>query len=348
MAAPALTYESLRRSIASGDYRPIYVLHGKEGYYIDELVKLFERILPEEDREYGLTNMYAPQVPDAQAIVDVCRQLPMMTERQVVIVREAQTAKAEFVDKLARYAVSPTPSTILVVASRGDKLKGKEFVKAVEKIGGVVFESKEVWPSQIPALITQYIKSKGLTADAKAVEMLGEYIGTSLSRLFNEIDKLAGILGPGAMVTPEAVERNIGISKDFNNFELVDAVAVKDVAKMMRIAAYFEANQKQNPYVVTASTLFGFFADLLQAYYTKDRTDAGLQKALGLNPYNSFALKRIKAGMANYNAFKVIEILDAIRRYDAMSKGSGSRMDPYKMLGDLLFHIATAPGKLPV
>jgi len=348
MAAPALTYESLRRSIVSGDYRPIYVLHGKEGYYIDELVKLFERILPEEDREYGLTNMYAPQVADAQAIVDLCRQLPMMTDRQVVIVREAQTARAEFVDKLTRYAESPVPSTILVVASRGDKLKGKEFVKAVEKCGGVVFESKEVWPSQIPTLITQYIKSKGMSADVKAVEMLGEYIGTSLSRLFNEIDKLAEILGTGAMVTPEAVERNIGISKDFNNFELVDAVAVKDVAKMMRIAAYFEANQKQNPYVVTASALFGFFADLLQAYYTKDRSDAGLQQSLGLNPKNSFALRRIKAGMANYNAFKVIEILDAIRRYDAMSKGSGSRMDPYRMLGDLLFHIATAPGRLPV
>lgn len=348
MATADLTYESLRRSIASGDLHPVYVLHGKEGYYIDRLVELFEHVLPEGDRDYGLTNMYAPQVPDAQAIIDVCRQIPMMTDRQVVIVREAQTAKAEFIDKLARYAVSPTPTTILVVASRGDKIKGKELVKALAKCGGVEFESKEVWPSQIPQLISRYIKSKDMTSDQKAVEMLGEYVGTSLSRLFNEIDKLAEILGPGSMVTPEAVERNIGISKDYNNFELIDAVAVKDVSKMMRIAAYFEVNQKQNPYVVTAAALFGFFADLLQAYYTKDKSDGGLQKALGLNPKNSFALRRIKSGMSNYNAFKVIEILDAIRRYDAMSKGSGSRMDPYKMLGDLLYHIATAPGRLPV
>ena len=348
MAAPALTYETLRRSIASGDLRPVYVLHGKEGYYIDKLLEQFERILSEEERCYGLTNMYAPQVPDAQAIIDVCRQIPMMTDRQVVIVREAQTAKAEFLDKLARYAISPTSSTILVIASRGDRIKGKELVKALAGCGGVEFESKEVWPSQIPQLVAQYIKSKEMTADPKAVDMLGEFVGTNLSRLFNEIDKLAEILGRGAMVTPEAVERNIGISKDYNNFELVDAVACKDTARMMRIAAYFEANQKQNPYVVTAATLFGFFADLLEAHYTRDKSDAGLQKSLGLNPRNSFALRRIKAGMANYNAFNVIEILDAIRRYDAMSKGSGSRMDPYRMLADLLFHIATAPGRLPV
>lgn len=344
--AAAITFDSLRRSVQSGNLVPVYLLHGKEGYFIDELIKTFEKVLPEEDRDYGLTNIYAPQVSDPQSIIDICRQIPMMTDRQIVIVREAQTARADFVDKLARYASSPTPSTVLVVASRGDKIKGKEFAKAVTASGGIVFESKEVYASQVPALIGQYIKAKGLNAEPKAIEMLGDFIGTNLSRLYNEIDKLTEILGKGAMVTPEAVERNIGISKDYNNFELVDAIAAHDVAKMMRIAAYFEANQRQNPYVVTVASIFGFFADLLQAYYAKDRSDRGIEQELGLK--NSFALKRIKLGMQNYNAFKIIEIIDAIRQYDAMSKGSGSRQDPYKMLGDLLFHIATAPGKLPV
>lgn len=344
--AAAPTFESLIKSVKNGQLLPVYLIHGKEGYYIDQIVKAFEKVIPEEDRDYSLTNIYAPQVADPQAIIDICRQLPMMTDRQVVIVREAQSARADFVDKLARYALAPTPSTVLVVASRGDKIKGKEFVKAVPKGGGMVFEAREVFPSQIPALLERYIKAKGLNADPKAIAMLGEFIGTSLSRLYNEIDKLAEILGKGAMVTPEAVERNIGISKDYNSFELVDAIAAKDIAKMMRIAAYFEANPKQNPYVVTAATIFAFFADLLQAYYTKDRSDHGLEQALGLR--NVFALRRVKTGMAKYNAFQIIEILDAIRRYDAMSKGSGSRQDPYKMLGDLLFHIATAPGKLPV
>lgn len=346
MATPATTFESLSRSLAAGDYRPVYILHGEEGYYIDRLVKMFERILPEEDREYGLTNMYAPQIADPQAIIDACRQMPMMTERQVIIVREAQSVKGEYIDKLARYAAAPTPTTILVVAARGDKLKGKDFAKAVKAAGGVIYESPRLWPSNIPPLLSAYIKEKGLRADAKAVEMLGEYIGTNLSRLYNEVDKLAEILPKGATVTPEVIERNIGISKDYNNFELIDAVATRDIAKMMRIGAYFEANPKQNPFMVTAASLFSFFADLLQGFYSKDRSERGLQQELGLN--NSFAAKRIKSGMASYNAFQVIEILDAIRRYDAMSKGSGSRQDPYKMLNDLLFHIATAPGRLPV
>ncbi len=346
MAADPISFDALRRAIRSGNLVPVYLLHGKEGYYIDELVKAFENILPEEDREYGLTNIYAPQVPDPRAIVDICRQIPMMTERQIVIVREAQSVRGDFIDKLAAYASSPTPSTILVVASRGDKIKGKEFAKAVVASRGVVFESKEVYANQVPALIERYIKDKGLNSEPRAIDLLGEYIGTNLSRLYNEIDKLTEILGPGATITPESVERNIGISKDYNNFELIDAIAAKDFAKMMRIAAYFEANSRQNPFVVTASSIFSFFADLLQAYYAKDRSDRGIQQELGLR--NSFALKRIKQGMSNYNAFQIIEIIDAIRKYDAMSKGSGSRQDPYKMLGDLLFHIATAPGRLPV
>ncbi len=346
MAAPAVTFDSLRRSVQAGDLVPVYLLHGKEGYYIDQLVKAFERVLPEEDREYALTNVYAPQVSDPQAIIDMCRQLPMMTDRQVVIVREAQSASAAFMDKLAKYAASPVKSTILVVASRGDKIKGKEFAKAVTASKGIVFESKEIYASQMPALIGQYIKSKGLGAEVKAIEMLGEFIGTNLSQLYNEIDKLAEILGPGATVTPESVERNIGISKDYNNFELIDAIAARDLTKMMRIAAYFESNPKANPFVITSTSIFAFFADLLQAYYAKDKSDKGIEQELGLR--NSFALKRIKQGMANYDAFRIIEILDATRRYDAMSKGSGSRQDPYSMLRDLLFHIATAPGKLPV
>lgn len=346
MATPAVTYESLRRSVQAGDLAPVYLLHGKEGYFIDRLVKAFEEVLPEEDREFGLTNVYAPQVDDAQAVIDMCRQLPMMSDRQVIILREAQSASAAFMDKLAKYAASPVRSTIFVVASRGDKIKGREFAKAVAASKGVVFESKEVYASQIPALITQYIKAKGLNAEPKAVAMLGEFIGTNLSHLYNEIDKLADILGPRATVTPESVERNIGISKDYNNFELIDSIATRDVARMMRISAYFAANPKPNPFVVTSSSIFTFFADLLQAHYAKDKSDRGLEQELNIR--NSFALNRLKTGMRNYDAFKIIEILDAVRRYDAMSKGSGSRQDPYRMLHDLLFHIATAPGKLPV
>lgn len=346
MAAESINFDSLKRALATGNIRPVNILHGEEGYYIDELLKLFEMIIPKDDRDIALTNVYAPEVPNPQAIIDMCRQLPMMTDRQVVIVREAQNVRGDFLDRLAPYVKEPTPTTVLVIASRGEKLKGRELLKSALKDSAVVFESPKVWPSQVPKLITDYIKSKGMSADPKAVGMLGDFVGNNLSQLYNEIDKLAQILGPGAMVTPESVERNIGISKDYNNFELVDAIAARDYAKMMRIVQYFEANPRQNQYPVTVAAVFGFFADMLQAYYTPDRSERGLTEALGLK--NSFAVKRIVQGMKNYNARQIIEIIDAVRRYDAMSKGSGSRQDPYRMLADLMYHIISAPGHLPV
>lgn len=348
MAAPApITFDTLKRRLSAGQYAPVYLLHGEEGYYIDELVKLFERILPAEDREYGLVNLYAPQISNPKEITDVCRTMPMLTDRQVVIVREAQSAKGDFIDKLAPYAASPTPSTILVVSSRGEKIKGKEFIKAV-KTNGVVYESPKVWPNEVPGLAMKFVQEKGLTIEPQTADLLAEYIGTSLSRLHNEIDKLAGILGRGAKVTPEAIEMHIGISKDYNNFELLDALATRDGARAMRIVNYFANNPKANPYVVTTSTLFGFFADLMQAYYTPGKNERDILAALGINPYNRTATARIRNGMKSYNPFQLIEILDVLRRYDATSKGIGSRMNPYDGLADVIFHILTAPGTLPV
>lgn len=346
MAAETITFEALQRDLRAGNYRPVNILHGEEGYFIDELIKLYERIIPAEDRDIALTNIYAPEVDNPQAIVDMCRQIPMLTDIQVIIVREVQNVKAAFIDRLAAYVKEPVASTVLVIASRGEKIKGKEFLKSCQKNTSLIYESARIWPSQIPNYITEYVKARQLTIDPKAVEMLADFVGTNLSRLYNEIDKLAQILGQRAMITPEAVERNIGISKDFNNFELVDAIAARDYGKMMRIVMYFEANPRQNPYPITTASIFTFFADLLQAIYTPDRSERGLQQALGIR--NSFGLKRITLGMRNYNAFQIIEIIDAVRRYDAMSKGSGSRQDPYRMLADLMYHIISAPGRLPV
>lgn len=280
---------------------------------------------------------------EPSAVTDLCRRIPMMSERQVVIVKEAQAVRGDWLDKLAKYAASPTPTTVLVVAARGEEVKAKKFTEALGAGGGAVFLSKPVYESQIPALVGAYIRDKGLRADPKALEMLREYIGTDLSRMYNETDKLVEILGAGAVVTPEAVERNIGVSKDYNGFELVDAVAVRDMAKMYRIADYFAANPRQNPVQPLAASLFNFFADLLTAYYATDRSDRGLKEELGLR--NDFALRRIKNGMNNYNAFQVVDILSEIRRFDIMSKGGGSRQDGHKLLRDLLFRMVTTTGR---
>ncbi len=341
MATPTITFESLQRQLNNGEYHPVYLIHGKEGYYIDVLSKMFEKILPPDDRDFGLNILFAPQI-EAAAVIDICRQMPMMTERQVVIVKEAQAVKGAWCDKLARYAQSPNPTTILVVCGRGDTISSKELIKAVSA-NGIVYEAQQVKEWQIPQLTESYIKSKGLTADPKALSMLSDFIGSDLSRLYNEIDKLSEILGKNAMVTPEAVERNIGVSKEYNNFELVDALAAKDFAKVMRIASYFEANPKQNPLVVTTSLIFGYFADLLMAYYAPERSDRGIKEELGLR--NDYALRRIKTGMSNYNAFQIIDIIDAIRTFDSMSKGGGSRQNPYLLFKDLMYRILTTLGR---
>ncbi|MGN0223671.1 MAG: DNA polymerase III subunit delta [Muribaculaceae bacterium] len=340
--APKVTFESLSRSLANGDYRPVYFIHGKEGYYTDQLVKQLEAIVPEADRDFGLNVVFATQTTPEQ-VIDLCRQLPMMIERQVVIVKEAQAVRGTWVDKLAAYAAKPTATTILAVCGRGDQVKAKAFAKAVKECGGVEFESLQVREYQIPALAEKLIKQKGLTVDPKAMSMLIDFIGADLSRMYNEIDKLAQILGQRAMITPEAVERHIGVSREYNNFELADAIAAKDVVKVFKIADYFAANPKDNPVQVTSAVLFGQFADLMCAYYAGDRSDRAISEALGLR--NDFALRRIRTAMANYNPFQIIDIISSIRRFDTMSKGAGSRQAPTDLFRDLLYRILTTTGR---
>ena len=342
MAAPAVTYDSLCRHLAAKQYSPVYLLHGEEGYYIDDLVRRFENILTEEEREFNLHVIYAPET-EPGAVMDLCMQYPMMADRQVVILKEAQAVPAAKINQLHRYVASPSSTTILVICCRGEQAKGKELLAAV-KANGVNFESKKLSEHNAPAVISDFIKRKGLKAEPKALEMLRDYVGTDLSRLYNEIEKLTTALGTGGTVTAEAVERNIGMSKDYNNYELVDALAVKDTAKVFLIADYFRSNPKNNPLVVTTSTIFNFFADLLAAYYCTDRSDNTMMTELKLRWPGQ--LKRYRTAMQYYNAFQIIEIIAAIRRYDAMSKGVGSRQIDHQLFHDLLFHILTAPGNI--
>lgn len=344
MAAAAVTFDGLRQQIRQGKLAPVYLLHGDEGYYIDQLVKDFENVLPEADKEFNQYILYATQVQPGQ-VMDICSRYPMMAERQMVILKEAQAVRADQINRLYKYVQNPSPTTVLVIVFRGDKAKGKELMAAA-KSKAVVFESKKPTDWQLPALINGYVKQMGLTADAKSVEMLRDFIGADLSHLFNEIDKLASLLPAGAMITPEIVERNIGISKDFNSFELVDALSVKDAAKVMRIANYFASNPKANPLVMTTSALFNFFSDLLVAYYAKDKTDQGLMSALGLK--SAYPLRRVRAGMRSYNAFQVIEAIWALRQFDVRSKGNGSRQNEHALFRELMFHMLTAPGDLGI
>lgn len=345
MAAPAVTFESLKSQLAKRQYAPIYLLHGEEGYYIDALVKIFEQILPPEERDFNMYTMYAPEVsPDT--VMDACRRYPMMSEYQVVILKEAQAIRADQLNRLHLYASQPSPSTILVICCRGAVAKAKDLIAQIKKNNGVIFLSEKIKEKNALNFIDSYIKIKGLNAEVKALEMLRDYIGTDLSRLYNEIDKLALILGKNATITPESIERNIGVSKDFNNFELVDALSQRNAAKAYSIIEYFKNNPKNNPTVLTNAAIFSYFSDLLTLYFSKDKSESNLMSMVGAKWPIQFA--KFKNGMRNYNAFQVIEIISAIREFDAKSKGINSRQNEYLLLKDLIFHILSAPGNISI
>lgn len=343
MAAAALTFEALSASIKAGNLKPVYILSGDEGYFIDELVKLFSNVLKEDEKEFNLYTLFGPQT-DMNVAVDICRRYPMMADRQVVIIKEAQSTDARELDKLAKYMREPSPQTVLVVAFRGGKTKGAEMLTAAKKAGAVMFTSKPVYENQLSSLIRNYLSARGLNVQEKAADMLRDSVGANLSKLYNELDKLVGILGSGATVTPEAVEQHVGVSKDYNAFEFTDALAARDGAKAMRIAGYFRANPKAVPFPMISASVFGLFSDLLVAQSARDKSEHGLMQALGLK--SPWGLKRIRLAMSRYNAWQSIEIIRAIRAYDAQSKGINSRRDPFDMLEELVFRIITAPGTL--
>lgn len=342
-STPTNTYESILKSLDQHHYAPVYLLHGEEGYYIDALAKRFEEVLAPDEKDFNQYILHAAETEPAQ-VIDLCRRIPMMAERQVVILKEAQSIRADKLNKLHTYVADPTPSTILVICCRGAAAKGKDLMAALKKSGSVVFESKKITEYNAPSLIGSYIRSKGLSAGQKALEMMCDHVGTDLSRLFNEVDKLASLLPEGAEVTPEVIERHIGISREFNTFELVDALAARDGKRVFRIIAYFRSNPKAVPLVMATASVFGFFADLIQAYYSPDRSDTGIMNELKLR--NQFALRRIKLGMSRYTAVQVVEILSAIRAYDVQSKGLGSRQNEHQLFFDLMYHILSAPGRI--
>ena len=342
-ALPQPTPEALMKSLRSGDLAPVYVLHGEETYHIDVLTKEFENILTEDEKVFDQFVLYAPDTEPA-TVVSICKGIPVMAKKVVVILKEVQSARADWLDKLAPYVAAPSPSTVLVICSRGAAIKGKALAAALKKGGAIVFESKKIADYNAAPYISKIIKDAGMTADAKAISMLLEFVGADLSRIHSEVGKLATLLPPGASVTPEVIERNIGVSREYNTFELVDALAERNAVKSMRIAAYFRSNPKAAPLVMVIASIFNYFADLLTAFYVPGGADADIMQTLGLR--NQFALKRIRRGMSKYNAVQVVEIIGAIRTFDIQSKGVESRRNEHQLFAELIYHILSAPGRL--
>lgn len=349
--AEAVTADSVRRALRRGDAAPVYLLHGDEGFYTDLIAEEIEKLVAPDDRDFDLTLLYAPETEPA-AVVEAARRYPMMAERQVVIVREIQSGhqprftSTSYLNALADYARHPSATTVLCLCCRGVQAKGAEFMKAIKEGHGVVLESKKLGEKAVGQTVANFITGKGLSVDPKALAMLCEFVGTDLSRLYNEVDKLTVTLGQGAMVTPEAVERNIGISKDYNNFEFVSAIASHDSEKTFRILRRFAGDPKNNPPQVLVANLFNLFSNLLVAHYAKDKSERGLMQELGFRwPAQ---LSDVNRALRWCGPWQTIEIVSLLREFDCNSKGNGSRQDPFNLLHDLCFHILNPIGQAGV
>ena len=306
--------------IKQGNIKPIYFFMGEEPYYIDRLTEYIEdNILSEEEKGFNQMVLYGKDV-SIEDIMSSARRYPMMAERQVVIVKEAQEL-SRTIDKLETYAQNPQPTTVLVFAYKYKTLdKRKKVTKLLDK-AGLVYESKKLYENQVADWIKRVLSGKGYTIEPKAAAMLVEFLGNDLSKINNEIEKLLIILPKGSNITPKSIEDNIGISKDYNVFELRKAIGERDQLKAYKIADHFSQNPKDNPLVMTTGLVFGFFSQLLQYHGLKDKSPGNAAKILKVNPY---FMKDYDIALRNYPMKKVSGIVNALRDIDVKSKGVGA------------------------
>jgi len=321
--------------IKSGLIKPIYFLMGEEPYYIDKISDFIEEnILDEAEKGFNQTVMYGRDV-SIEDIIGSAKRFPMMSERQVIIIKEAQDL-SRTVEKLTSYAENPQPSTVLVINYKYKKLdKRKKLYKAIDKIG-LIYDSKRLYENQVSDWIRRVLGGKKYQVEPKAAQMLVEFLGTDLSKINNELEKLTTILPAGSIITPEHIEENIGISKDFNNFELRKAIGEKDVFKANQIINYFAQNPKNNPLVMTISLLNSFFTQVLMYYGLQNKSRDHVAKALGIRPF--FVTDYITASK-NYPMRKVAQIIALLRDADVKSKGVGASQSSGDILKELLFKI---------
>jgi DNA polymerase-3 subunit delta len=322
--------------IKQGNIKPIYFLMGEEPYYIDKLTEYIENnILTEEEKGFNQMVLYGKDVT-IEEIIGNAKRYPMMADRQVVIVKEAQEL-SRTIDKLESYAENPQPTTVLVLAYKYKTLdKRKKVTKLIDK-KGLVFESKKLYDNQVGDWIKRVLSGKGYGIEPKGAAMLVEFLGNDLGKISNELDKLAIILPKGSTITPKIIEDNIGISKDYNVFELRKAIGEKDQLKAYKIADYFSQNPKDNPLVMTVGLVFGFFTQLLQYHGLKDKNPANVAKLLRVNPY---FVKDYDVALRNYPMRKVSAIVATLRDIDVKSKGVGAGAIPQSdLLREMLVKI---------
>ena len=329
-------HEQILRNLQNKQYAPIYLLMGEEPYYIDMISDFIQyQVLDESQREFDMTVMYGKDT-DITTVINAAKRFPMMSPYQVIIVKEAQHIKE--LDKIQFYLTNVSKSTILVLCYKYGTVDGRKKWVAEIKKNGVLFESKKLRDYEMIPWISKYAKSKNLQIDDKAMAMLNDFLGTDLSRVANELDKLCITMPAGSnKITPELIEKNIGISKDFNVFELQDALLRKDVLKANRIINYFADNKKANPIQMVLAQLFGFFSNLMIFHYLPQKTADAAAAEFKIHP---FVARNYVTAAKSFNAWKTMNIITYIRETDARSKGVDNvSANEGDLLKELIFKI---------
>jgi len=325
----AVTYEEIISDLKNRIFKPVYFLAGEEPYYIDLITDFIEeKVLPEAEKAFNQMVIYGDDT-NIPSIIDTARRFPMMASHQVIIIKEAQSLKK--LEDLIIYLEKPLLSTILVFSYKYKTLdKRTKLFKTLEN-RGVYFESPRIRDYLIPGWIERYLMTKGIRIDPSASAMLTEYLGTDLHKIVNELDKLIITLPEGKpVITNSLIEKNIGISKDYNNFELQKAIGEKNILKANMIVHYFADNPKDNPIMLTIASLFGYFSKLLTYHYLTDKSKNNVAAELKVNP---FFVKDYEVSATKYNVSRTVQIISLLRTYDMRSKGYG---DPGTEPGDLL------------
>ena len=337
--AKNVSFNSIMADLKAEKYVPVYYLMGDEPYYIDRIADyIAEHVLQPEERDFNQTILFGSDV-NASQIADAARRYPMMAERQVVIVKEAQNVKNT--EPLERYFKQPMPSTVLVMCHKNGTIDGrkKEYVKSIQA-AGVLFESKKLRDRDLPVFIENYLSSRQVSIDPKSTQMIADNIGADLSRLTSELEKVVlSLPEQDRRVTPQVVEDQIGVSKEFNGFELRDAIVNRNVFKANQIIKYFDENPKAGSIYSFLPLLFNYFQNLMIAFYSPNPKS---QEAVAewLEMRSPWAAKDYMTGMRNYTGMKVMQIISKIREIDAKSKGlDNPNTPPGELMKELIFYI---------
>ena len=312
-----MTYSQIITDLKKKEYKPVYFLHGNESYFIDAIADFIEKkVLSDGEKSFNQTILYGKETEFKQ-VVDTARRYPMMAPYQVVILKEAQEMRT--LKQLVTYVEKPAETTILVICHKHKRFDSRTKLGKVLKKNAVLFESKKLYDNQLPDWIHNYLKTKGFTIKPNATALIAEYLGTNLSKVANELDKLAINLPKGTDITQQHIQNNIGISKDYNVFELQKALGQKQVTKVNRIIQYFGSNPKKNPMVMMVGSLYNYFSKIYMLHFLRHAGDPDILSALKLR--SSFFLREYKAAARKYSKPQTEQVLSILKEYDLKSKG---------------------------